>query len=75
MKSSKLILKREQRFRSENHNAFIEGINEIVLGSNHNNNQSIDLVEGYAFGTSKDIVCKEEDFKYNNVLKQYKKFW
>ena len=24
-------------------------------------------------GTSKDLVCKKEEIKYNNIIKQYKK--
>ena len=34
--------------------------------------QSTDLIETYAHGTSKDLVCKKEEIKYNNIIKQYK---
>ena len=34
--------------------------------------QSIDLIETHAHGTSKDLVCKKEEIKYNNIMKQYK---
>ena len=51
IKSNKLILKRQQRFRSEKHNVFTEEINEIALSSNHDKRiQSIDSVEGYFYG-------------------------
>ena len=34
--------------------------------------QSIDSIETYAYGTNKDLVCKKEEIKYNNKIKQYK---
>ena len=38
MKSSNLILKSQQRFRSEKYNLFIEEINKITLNANHDKN-------------------------------------
>ena len=35
--------------------------------------QSIDLIEAYAYGSSKDLVSDEEDIKYNNIIKRYQK--
>ena len=35
--------------------------------------QSINLVETYAYGTSKDLLCKKEKTKCNNIIKQCKK--
>ena len=34
--------------------------------------QSIDSIEIYAYGTSKDLTCKEGKVNWNNILKQYK---
>ena len=34
--------------------------------------QSIDSIEAYAYGTSKDLVSKKEEIKCNNIIKQYK---
>ena len=34
--------------------------------------QSIDSVETYAYVTSKDLICKKETIKRNNMIKQYK---
>ena len=45
------------------------------LGSNNNNNkiiQSIDSIETYAYVTSKDLLCKKEETKSNNIIKQLK---
>ena len=48
-----MILKTQQRFKSERH-VFTEEINKIALGSNDNKRmQSIDLIETYAYGRSK----------------------
>ena len=49
IKNNKLILKTQQRFRSENHNVFTEDINKIALSSNDDKRmQSIGLIEIYA---------------------------
>ena len=34
--------------------------------------QSIDSIETYGYGTSKDLKCKKEKNKRNNIIKQYK---
>ena len=33
--------------------------------------QSIDSVETYVYGMSKDLMCKKEKIKHNNIIKQY----
>ena len=35
--------------------------------------QSIDLIETYAYGTSKDLVSDKEEIKCDNIIKRYKK--
>ena len=41
-------------------------MNKIALSSNDDKRmQSIDLIEIYAYGTSKDIVSEKEETKYN----------
>ena len=70
---NKLILKTQQRFKSERHNVFTEVINKIALSSNDDKRiQAIDLIETYAYGLSKDLICKKENIKRNNIIKQYK---
>ena len=50
IKNSKLILKAQQRLRSEKRNVFTEEINKIALSSNDDKRmQSIDLVETYVY--------------------------
>ena len=36
--------------------------------------QSVDSIETYAYGTSKDLICKKEKTKSNNMIKQNKNF-
>ena len=59
--NNKLILKTQQRFKSENHNLFIEKINKITLSlSDDKRMQSMDSIETYAHGVNKDSVCGKE---------------
>ena len=67
------MLKTRQRFKSERHSVFTEGINKIALSPNDEKiMQSIDSVKTYAYGTSKDVVCTKGEIKCNNIIKQYK---
>ena len=64
----------EQRFKSKRHNVFIEESNKITLNSNDDKRrQSIDLIETYAHGKSKDLIFKKEKIKCISITKQYKK--
>ena len=70
---NKLILKTQQIFKSERHNVFAEVINKIALSSNDDKRmQSINSLETYAYGTSKDLIRKEEKIKCKSIIKQYK---
>ena len=74
MKNNKLVLKPQQRFKSERHNIFSEEINKIALSSNDDKRiQSIDLIETYAYGTKKVLVSDKEEIKCSNIIKWYKK--
>ena len=69
----KIILKAQTRFESERNNILIEVIKKTALSSNDEKRfQSIDLTESYARGTCKDLICKEEKNKCDNIIKQYK---
>ena len=73
IKSNKLILKTPQRFKSERYNLFTEEINKITLCSNDDKkSRSINLIEIYAYGMNKHLVCKKEKVRLNNIIKQYK---
>ena len=74
IKNNNLILKTQQRFKSENDNVFTEEINSFTLTSNDDKwMQSIDLIETYAYEKSKDLLSEKEEIKCSNIIKQYKK--
>ena len=77
VKINKLILKSQQKFRIEKHDVILkkhtEETSKIALSSNYDKRiQWIDSIETYAKGTSKDLVCKKEEIKCSNIIKQYK---
>ena len=75
VKDNKLILKPQQRLNIERHNVFTKVINKIALSSNDDKRMpSIDSTETYAYGTSKDLICKKEKIKRNIIIKKYKNF-
>ena len=60
IKNIKLILKTQQIFKSKKHNVFTIGVKKITLSANDNKRiPSIESVETYAYGTSKDLICKK----------------
>ena len=55
------MLKTQQRFKSEKHNVFTEEISKIALSPNYYKRmQSTDLIEMYAYGTSKVLVSEKK---------------
>ena len=68
------MLKIQKRFECERHNVFTEEVNKIAWSSNDDKRiQSVNSVETYAYGTSKDLVLKREEIQCYNVIKRYKK--
>ena len=64
------ILKIQQRSKSERHNVFTEEINKIALSSNDDKRrQSINSIDTYANGMSKDLICKKEKIKHLGIIK------
>ena len=54
-------------FKSEKHNNLTEEINKIALSSNNDKRiQSIDSIESYVYGASKDLVSDKKEIKCNN---------
>ena len=61
MFNDKIILKSQQRFKSNNHNVCIEKINKIVLSSNDDKRlQTFDEITTYPYGTNAFKVCESE---------------
>ena len=58
----KLILKSQQRLRSEKQNVFTEEVKWIALSANDDKRiQTIDSAETYLFGTGKNLECTKLD--------------
>ena len=59
--NDKIILKSQQRFKSDCHNVHTEQINKIVLSSNDDKNlQTFDKITTYPYGTNAFKVCESE---------------
>ena len=65
---NKIILKLQQRFKSEAYNVYTEEINKIPLNSNDDKRlQTCDRTRSYPYGTSVGKVCKTELLKHLNI--------
>ena len=52
---------------------FTDEVNKITLSTSDDKIvQSINSIETYAYGTSKELACKREEVECNNIIKQYK---
>ena len=74
IRNNKIILKTQQRFKSERLNVFTDEINKIALSLNDDKRmKSIDSIKTYGYGTSRDLVSEKEEIKCKNIIKRYKK--
>ena len=76
IKSTKTIRKTQQRFKNERHTVLTAEINRITSSLNdHKRIQSINSIETYAYGISKDleVISHKEEIKCSNIVKRYKK--
>ena len=61
LRNDKIILKSEQRFKSDHHKVYTEEVNKIALSSNDNKRlQTHDKITTYPYGTNAFKVCKSE---------------
>ena len=59
--NNEIILKSQQRFKSERHNVYTEEVNKIALSSNDDKRlQTFDRIISYPYGASASKVCKTE---------------
>ena len=59
--NDKIILKSQQRFKSDHHNVYTEEINKIALSSNDDKRlQTSDRIKTYPYGTNASKVCESE---------------
>ena len=66
--NNEIILKLQQRFKSETQNVYTEEINKIALSSNDDKRlETLDRITSYTYGTSVGKVCKSELLEYLNI--------
>ena len=59
--NNKIILKSQQRFKSDYHEVYTEEVNKIVLSSNDDKRlQTFDKITTYPYGTNAFKVCENE---------------
>ena len=59
--NDKIMLKSQQRFKSDHHNVYNEQINKIALSSNDDKRlQTFDKITTYPYGTNVFKVCESE---------------
>ena len=67
--NDKVILKLQQRFKSDHHNVYTEEINKIALNSNDDKRlQTCDRIKTYPYGTNAFKVCESEMLKDKKVI-------
>ena len=59
--NNKVVLKSQQRFKSERHDVYTKEVNKIALSSNDDKRlQTFDKITIYPYGTSAGRVCETE---------------
>ena len=67
--NDKIILRLQQRSRSDHHNVYTEEVNKIILSSNDDKRiQTFDKVTTYPYGTNVFAVCKNKMLLKNKVM-------
>ena len=67
--NNKIILKSQQRFKSDHHNVYTEKINKIALSSNHDKRlQTFDRIKTYPYGTNTFKVCENEMLEVKDLF-------
>ena len=65
---NEIVLKPQQRFKSETRNVYTEEINKVTLSSNDDKRlQTSDRITSYPYGTSAGKVCKTELLSKVNI--------
>ena len=66
--NNKIMLKSQQRFKSDHHKVYTEEVNKIALSSNDDKRlQTFDKVTTYPYGTNAFKVCESEFQKTVNI--------
>ena len=66
--NNKIVLKSQQRFKSERHYVYTEEVNKIALSNNDDKRQqTFDKITSYPYGASAGRVCKTELLSKVNI--------
>ena len=66
--NNEILLKSQQRFKSERHNVYTEDVNKIALSSNDDKRlRTYDRITSYPYETSAGKVCKTEILSKVNI--------
>ena len=72
--NDEIIIKSQQRFRSDFHKVYKEEVNKIALSSSDDKRiQTFDKVTTYPYGTNAFMVCKNE-MLFKKIKNEKKKF-
>ena len=67
--NDKIILKSQQRFKSDHHNVYIEETNEIALSSNDDKRLlTSGRIKTYPYGTNAFKVCQSKMLKCERLI-------
>ena len=67
--NDKIIIKSQQRFRSDHHRVYTEEVNKIALSSNDDKIiQTFDKVTTFPYGTNAFKVCESEILLKNKLI-------
>ena len=67
--NDKIILKSQQRFKSDHHNIYTEEVNKVALSSNDDKRlQTYDKITTYPHGTNAFKVCESEMLKNKRFI-------
>ena len=68
LSNDEIILKLQQKFKSDHHNIYTEQISKIALSSNNDKRlQTFNKITSYPYGTNVSKVCESE------MLSKYKR--
>ena len=71
--NDEVLIKSQQRFRSDHHKFCTEEVNKIALSSNNDKRiQTIDKITTYPYGTNTFMVCENEMLLKNKWIKHDK---
>ena len=66
--SNKIVLKSQQRFKSERHDVYTEEVNKIALSRNDDKKlQTFNKITTYPYGTSGGKLCNDELLSKVNI--------